>query len=144
MFLFALVIALLVGALFSAGGTRGPWPSALWFFLLLFVGTFVLGSWAQPVGPRAWGVPWVNFLIAAIFLSLLVAALTPDYRHGYRHVKGLPLERDTGVPPERESEVSSVEGREAVEAATAVGVFFWIFLVVALGLMILRLIISPF
>lgn len=137
-------VVLLVGGLFSAGGLRGPWPSVLWFFLLLFVGTLALGIWARPMGPEAWGVPWLNFLVGAVLIALLIAAAAPDYRNGERRIKGSPLEDDTGV--ERGGEITTgsppQESPETVGAVAAVGVFFWIFLVVALGLTVFLLVID--
>ena len=138
---FVLIIVLLVGGLFAAGGARGPWPSMLWFFLLLFVGTLAMGVWVEPVGPQPWGAPILTFLVAAILIALLVAAATPREARAYRRTKELPLERDTTPPHGVESgpNVPPEEESETVAAAAAVGVFFWVFLIVAGTILLMRL-----
>lgn len=129
-----------VGGLFAAGGARGPWPGLGWFLLLLFIGTLAIGSWTQPIGPEPWGVPVVNFLIVAILLALLVAALTPDYRHGYRRIQDRPAARE-----EPRLDASTAQGqREAVGAAAAVGVLFWSFVIFAGILLLMRILFAPF
>lgn len=136
----ALVIALIVGAAFSFAGARGPWQSVIWFMLILFLATLAIGVWADPVGPVAFGVPWLGFLVTAIFIGLLIAAATPDYRHGRRHIKELPLERDSSFEPETEPAPLNPRTSEAagVGAATAVSVFFWIFAILAISIVLVR------
>lgn len=137
------IIVMLVGGAFYASGIRGPWSGGLWFFLVLFLTTLAIGTWARPMGPRIWDVPWLTFLIAAVFVALLIAAATPNY--GYRHQspRELPLDR---TPPHdsgsRDTDSGSLPdadtGSDGVTAAaTAVGVFLWIFVVVAGTILIL-------
>ncbi|XZE55618.1 hypothetical protein SH139x_001637 [Planctomycetaceae bacterium SH139] len=57
-------------------GIRGPWQGTVWFFLVLFLGTMAIGVWAEPVGPRAWGVPQLGLIVTAIFVGLLIAITT--------------------------------------------------------------------
>lgn len=142
--LVALFVALLVGSAFSAGGARGPWPNMLWFFVVLFLGTLAIGVWANPIGPRAWDVPWLGFLVIAAFVGLLIAAATPDYRHGRRHTKEMPLRRDTAYEPDPNSERPDPEEaeREAVGAAAAVSIFFWIFVIVAITIVAARILLE--
>jgi hypothetical protein len=72
---FVAVIVSLVSVGLTVGRLRpGPWPAAIWFFLLLFFGTWALGAWLQPIGPRVWGTYWVPYAIAAVGISLLLAA----------------------------------------------------------------------
>ena len=147
--LIVATIVLLIGGLFAAGGARGPWSNILWFFIILFVGTMAFGAWVQPVGPQPWGVPWLSFLIIAVLIALLIAASTPDTARDYRRAKRLPLQRDTAVQANRDStstnaspateETATGTESDAVGAATAVGVFFWIFVVVAASVLLLRL-----
>ena len=110
--LFALVIGLVVVAIFSYGLRRpGPWGGFLWFFLLVFLGAWAIGVWAEPVGPVAWGVAWVPILLAAVLIALVVAAMPP--------IEARPVEPvETAAPP-------------------SIGAFFWLlvfFLVVIVAL----------
>jgi len=105
--LFALVIGLLIAALFVfAFGGRGPWGGFLWFFLIVFLGAWAIGAWI-PAGPVWVGVAWVPIIIAAMLLAVLLAAI-PGPR--------------PAVPADR----------EAVETAAAVGVLFWILIIALL------------
>lgn len=107
--LAALFIALVLVALFSFGfGRPGPWGGFLWFFLVVFLGAWAIGLWAEPVGPAAWGVAWVPILFGALLLALLIAAIPP-----------------TGTAPAAAPEPDV--GTAAVVGA--LGVFFWALLV---------------
>ncbi|MGK7312204.1 MAG: hypothetical protein ACN0LA_08165 [Candidatus Longimicrobiales bacterium M2_2A_002] len=111
--LFALVIALIIVAIFSYGFRRpGPWGGFLWFFLLVFLGGWAIAAWAEPVGPVAWGVAWMPIFFAALLIALIVAAIPP-------------IEPRPAEPVEQPA------------PATGVGVFFWfllLFLIVIGGL----------
>lgn len=144
--LIVLFVTLLVGGVFAAAGARGPWPAMIWFFLVLFIATWAIGAWVQPVGPRAWNVPWLTFLIIAILIALLIAAVTPSEREarGSRSAEELPVEEDPTVATEAERRRDLPEREtEAAATATAVGVFFWIFLVVAGTILLLGLLFAP-
>jgi len=74
---FVVIIVSLAGIGLTVGRLRpGAWPAAVWFFLLLFFGTWALGAWLQPIGPRIWGTYWVPYVIAGVGISLLLAATT--------------------------------------------------------------------
>ena len=141
--LFAvLLIVIVVGAAFSFAGARGPWGSAIWFIAILFLATLAIGVWADPVGPVAFGVPWLGFLVTAIFIGLLIAAATPGSgdRHRRRHIKEMPLQRDSNYEPDTEpAPINPRTSEEAgVGAATAVSVFFWVFAILAISIVLVR------
>lgn len=146
--LIVLAVTLMVGGVFAAVGARGPWPSVLWFFLILFFATWAIGTWVQPVGPRVWEVPWLTFLIVALLVALLIAAATPSTREqgSYPSSEPLSLRGDTSEGAEtkirREQERAEQESAAAA-AATAVGIFFWIFLVLAGTVLLLSLLFAP-
>jgi hypothetical protein len=72
---FVLIITSLAAIGLTIGRLRaGALPAAVWFFLLLFFGTWAVGAWLQPIGPRMWGTYWVPYVIAAVGISLLLAA----------------------------------------------------------------------
>ena len=106
-FVLAAIIALAFVAIFSYGFRRpGPWGGFLWFFLLVFLGAWAVGVWAQPVGPTAWGVAWVPIFFGALLIALLVAAIPP----------AAPRTTTEGV-------------EEAPGDVAAVGAFFWLLLI---------------
>lgn len=144
------LIVLLVGTAFSYGGIRGPWQGTVWFFLVLFLGTLAIGAWAEPVGPRAWGVPWLGLIVTAIFVGLLIAITTPSKGSRRQHVKRLPLEDDAprgdgghdDASVEPETQPAPLDPRQSIddgaEAATAVNVIFGFFVVFAIILILIR------
>ncbi|MFO7985832.1 MAG: hypothetical protein R6U38_08190 [Desulfatiglandaceae bacterium] len=79
-FLIALLIALLLTAIF-AGALRGHrfGTALIFFFVVLLLGTWAGGVWITPLGPRLWGVSWLSFVLVGLFFALvLTAALPPD------------------------------------------------------------------
>ena len=109
-FLTALLFAVLFVAVFAiAFDRRGPWSGIGWFFLIVLLGAWAVGVWAEPVGPLLWGAAWVPILFGALFIALLVAAIPPT--------------------PTRPVEVTEPE---TAGAAAAVGLFFWLLLLLLL------------
>jgi hypothetical protein len=134
------VIVLLVGTVFSVSGLRGPWPGTVWFFLILLLGTLSISVWATPFGPRVWGVPWLEFLVTATFIGLLIAASTPERGPKRTYIKELPLERDTagdGVEPATPLHPHKTTG-DALVTTTTLTAFFWVFAILALALIFIR------
>lgn len=110
-FLFALIIASVLAAIFGVGFRRHRWGMDLWlFFLLLFLFTWVGGVWVTPFGPAIWGVPLFSFLLAGLLFVLLLAALIPSPRETRRPVGMETLEEER-------------------QPAIGINVFFWILLI---------------
>jgi len=89
---------------------RGPGPldGLVFFVLVLFLAAWAGGVWARPVGPTAWGVAWVGFLMAGLLLATILAATTP-------------------TRPPAAAEVEPKEGEVAAEAiALGLGLFFYL------------------
>ena len=104
----AFAIGLILAMIFAYGfGRTGPWGGFLWFFLVVFLTAWAVGVWVEPVGPVLWGAAWVPILFGALFVALLVAAIPP-------------------APPR----TGGVAPAETPETAAAVGLFFWLLLVV--------------
>lgn len=118
--LLALVIALVIGAVFVFGFRReGALPGVLIFLLVLFLLTWAGGVWITPFGPTLWGSFWLPFLLVAIIVALVLTAFPPPDR-----------QRST-------VKLVSEEEQAAVETeATALNVFFWV-LIAILGVVIL-------
>lgn len=124
--LLAILLALVVFAVLAPSrryrSDTGA-PILLFFLPLLFLLIWASGSWLTPVGPPVAGVYWLSFLIPALFLLLLLFALsTPS------------------APPRREGEVAPANAEEEAAAGTAIafGIFFWLLLVGAIVALILR------
>jgi hypothetical protein len=83
--LFALVIAVGLTLIFALLYRNvGSW--ALWwmFSLLIFLAARAGGVWITPVGPKLFGQSWLPFLLAGLFLALLLAS-APAGSHHYRN-----------------------------------------------------------
>lgn len=127
------LIVLLVGAAFAVAGARGPAASLVGYFALLFLATLAIGVWVEPVGPRVWGFPWLGFLVTTLLISLMIVALTPSPATR----RGATDDRErTGKPDIQPAPVNPKEavpdGTDGAGAATAVGIFFWLFVIFAL------------
>jgi hypothetical protein len=110
--IFALVVML---ALAATANRYRAWPVALWFFVLIFLGTWMLGAWFEPIGPRLLGFRWASFALVAIVLALIIAA-----------VEGPPTKSPSGPatgPPDYEVPVAGM--------GCVLSVFFWLFVIVA-------------
>lgn len=118
--LIAIVLALIVVAILTPGrryrGTDGG-AALLFFFLILFPLIWLAGAWLTPIGPPIAGVSWLGFVLAALFLLLLLFALAPPPASGSERL------------PESEG---------APGAAVAFGLFFWILLIAAVVALLVR------
>lgn len=125
-FIGALIIALIVAAIFHYGlGRRGPW--AFWAFLLILFFTAWAGSfWIEPAGPALWGFAWLPLFFLVFMVALLIAAAGgEENRTRYNR----SLETETTGDEVTESEAG---------AAAALGFFFWFLL----GILLIAIIIG--
>lgn len=113
MFLLHAALALILAGLSIAiltTGLRLHLHRPVWaLFILLFLVTWAGGIWVAPLGPPIGRVYWVPFMLIAILVAILIAAVLPP-----------------GVHTQAEAHEREVE----IEAG--LGVFFWV-LVIALG-----------
>lgn len=98
--------------------THGPWDSFFWFFAMIFLFTWGIGSWMVPFGPVGWGVAWTPFVVTGLLMALLLTAVTPR-KNRRRTRRG----RASGTPG---AVAQAIESR-----AETMDLYFWI-LVVAL------------
>lgn len=82
MFIADLFVALAFGffivwIFFIIFGTRGPWNSFLWFFLLVSLFSWAGGIWLVPFGPLWHGSNWLPIVLMGILISLLLVAASP-------------------------------------------------------------------
>ena len=71
---FGFFIVWLVSFVF---GTRGPWNSFLWFFLVVSLFSWAGGIWLVPFGPLWRGTNWLPIIFMGILVALLLAAASP-------------------------------------------------------------------
>jgi len=110
--LFALAVALLLTAIFTAGfRNRGPWDVWWVFLLVVFLATWAGGLWFAPFGPTLFDVAWLPFLFVGLLVALLLAAAVPPAR-----------------PPRTYGEAVA-EARAEEAAIAAFSIFFWILLI---------------
>jgi len=107
-FLLAILIALLLTAVF-AGGVRGHRFGAalIFFFVILLFGTWAGGVWMAPIGTPLFGASWLSFVLVGLFFALVLTALLPP-------------------DPDRVKRVPATEVEENATPVVVFGIFFWI------------------
>lgn len=117
--IITVLTAFFVGILFYYGfKSSGPWGTFWSFLVILILAGLAATAWITPVGPAIWGYAWFPTLMVILIFALLLSAATPT-RH--RRRRELNLEKET-EPSEEET------------AAIAIGGFFWILLLILLGI----------
>ena len=114
MFIVDLFVALVVGMIIvsivsRAFGTKGPWGSLLWFFLVVSLFAWAGGVWLVPFGPMFWGIGWLPIIIMGFLVSLILTAASPRTPRWRRASK---------------EEVTSEAGTRAV-----VDIIFWVVII---------------
>jgi hypothetical protein len=114
MFIADLLVALAFGLFIVwvvslAFGTKGPWDSFLWFFVVVALFAWAGGAWLVPFGPRYMGIGWFPIMFMGFLAVLLLTAASPRKSRN-----------PVALKPETES---------ARESRIAVDVFFWLLLV---------------
>lgn len=138
-FTIALALSLLFAAIIRRGGQRSGF---FWFFLLIFLGTWAIGTWARPFGPALWGVDWLPFLIAGMIVALLasVNALRQAPDEPYRLLeRGEQLSRNETV-----ALLEEVGRKKKARKLTyiTVSIFFWFLLILLLTIIVSRYLIG--
>jgi len=110
MFFSELLVALVVGFILvwiisKALGTKGPWDSLLWFFLMVGLFAWVGGVWLRPYGPLWMGIGWVPMILVGLLVAMLLTAASPRNHKKFKETK--------------DQSITTAE-------RTAVGAFFWV------------------
>jgi hypothetical protein len=106
---FGLFIVWIVSLVF---GTRGPWGSLLWFFLVVALFAWAGGVWLVPFGPMWQGVSWLPIIFMGILAALLLTAASPR----------TPRRRMTAREEDRKD-------RADAESNVAVDLIFWVVII---------------
>lgn len=113
-----IIITLLFGSIFYYGFKRsGPWGSFWTFILVLFLIITLATIWIEPIGPVWYGAAWIDIFIIGLIFALILASAKPMNQQGKR--KEIYHKADI----EREEE-------KRVRNAAALGLFFWITIIV--------------
>jgi amino acid transporter len=94
---FGVVIVFILSALF---GTKGPWGSLLWFFMVVVLFSWAGGVWLRPYGPIYMGVGWLPIILVGVFIAILLTAVSPRnprYRFASRKQLKADEERKTSA-----------------------------------------------
>lgn len=117
--ILTILSALFIGLIFYyVFKSSGPWGTFWSFLLVLILAGLAAEAWITPAGPVIWGFAFVPTLLVLLIVALLLAAATPT---PHRRRRELNLEGKT-EPSEEET------------AAIAVGGFFWILMMILLGI----------
>jgi hypothetical protein len=122
--IFAVCISLLLRGLFVlVTRNRSGKTGSLRLFLIIFLATWAGGIWLKPFGPSLWGIHWLGFLVAGLFVSIILVITTPN-----RAPKGRRETLDILEKVARNRELDQI-------TYLTLGVFFWIllaFLIIAI------------
>ena len=82
MFIMDLIFALafgwvLVWAVSFIFGTKGPWGSVLWFFIVVSLFAWAGGISIAPFGPTWGGIGWMPIIFMGILASMILTAASP-------------------------------------------------------------------
>jgi hypothetical protein len=112
-FIFAVIIALIIGSIFSFGFKRsGPWGAFWIFVLLLFFAALAARLWITPIGPTYYGFAWLPTIFFVFLFALLLSASSEPNYPGRNQ-----LREATAVP------------EEEIKTGPVLGIFFWIMMV---------------
>jgi hypothetical protein len=125
--LVALAVSLFVSVLFgSVMRSRVPRTGFIWFFLILFLTTWAGGIWIGPFGPLLGEVYWLPFVLVAMVVGLLLAALAPR-RTPRGRIETLEM-------------LEEIQQERKLQKLTYIsfGVFFWVALLALMTAIIVR------
>jgi hypothetical protein len=101
-----------ISLIFGFGFRRAAaWPGFFFLFLIIFLFSWAVGVWLVPFGPVIGEAYWLPFLVGAVFIAVIMAAL---------------------APPERRPRAAEPERAQAAETEAAFGIFFWLLVVLLL------------
>jgi hypothetical protein len=103
----ALSTLIIVWIVSIAFGTKGPWGSLLWLFMVVCLFAWACGIWIMPFGPHWLGIPWFPIIFMGFLIAMLLVASSPRTSR-----KRLGLKE-----------------QEFVDANAAIDVFVWILMV---------------
>ncbi len=122
--IFAACISLVLSGLFVlATRNRTRRTGFLWLSLIIFLATWAGGIWLKPFGPSLWGIHWLGFLVAGLFVSAILVIATPN-----RAPKGRRETLDMLEKVARNRELDQI-------TYLTLGTFFWVllaFLIIAI------------
>lgn len=108
-FIFAIIIAIVVTAIFSYGfKNTGPWGNIWVFFAIIFLVALVAGEWTTPVGPAIYGIYWIPVMFITLVIAFIIAASTPTpggmrpFRRK-RKIDSNNIENENDINPEAET-----------------------------------------
>jgi small-conductance mechanosensitive channel len=106
----ALVMALVITIFFSAVlRHKGPWGAVWLVFVTIFLASWAGYLWINPFGPMVLGVSIAPIFVVGLIFAFILAAVS------------VPQPRFKRKTPETE---------EADSATVAIGIFFWIVLII--------------
>lgn len=119
-FVFAILFAILLPSLFRRNGP-GPLRGMVFYFLIIFLFTWAIGSWVTPIGPVAFNTSWLAYLAIAFLIMILIAALVPPN----------PPEKSEMYKTARRAE----DRRNANQIVNAsFGSFFWLLIIILIAM----------
>lgn len=119
-FIYILILSILIVLFFMLiFNVRGPWGSFWTYFLIIFFSIWIADIWLRPIGPYWGDVYWLPPLIAGLLVAFVLAAATPS------------------TSKARKTLIKEEQKNLDEPATVAVGVFFWLTLLILIILVII-------
>ncbi len=114
--LIAVLFALLLSFAFRRSGP-GPVNGLLLIFLVIFLFSWAIGAWVEPIKPYQVDYPWLSYFFIGLFVMLLLGALLPPSPSPKKIITKNKIDDE-------------VKAKQAI--GITIGLFFWILLITLL------------
>lgn len=121
----AVLFALMLTFAFRRSGP-GPMDGFVFFFLIIFIFSWALGGWIEPLKIYQIDYPWLSHFLIGLLIMLLLGALLPPS----------PSLKNRVALRKMEEELAEAKTRQAI--AISISFFFWILFIVLLIVGIVR------
>ena len=114
----AVISSILIAILFTfilsfAFRRTGPGPinGLLFIFFIIFLFSWAIGGWIEPIKPYQVDYPWISYFFIGLFIMLLLGALLPP----------TPSSKNTTTKTKGDDEIKTSQ-----VIGITIGLFFWV------------------
>jgi hypothetical protein len=126
--LCALGSALLLSYAFNRKGP-GPANGLIFLMTIVFLFSWVIGGWVSPVGPVHWNVPWLGYLLVALFVTVLLLVVLPNEKTKNKYTHRAATDDELFR-----------KNAKSDPLKTSISIYFWLMVILFLAFAIIRII----